>query len=424
MPCCSGESGGSDSAGPQIGWRIWILLFVIFLSAAMTMGQITILGKQVFDMTGNELDLGLLGLVEFLPTALLAPVSGMISDRFDRRKVFAVGLCGEAVASFGLFLYVASSPVSVTPVFALVAVYAVARAFLTAASRALPVDLAPERAVERVVARSSASWQAGIIVGPIMFAFVFLLHPAAPYLLASGVALLAAGLLAAVPGIRIDRTAAAPGTAAAMRRAFEGVRFIRGNRILLGAVSLDLFAVLFGGAVALLPAIAEERLGVGAMGLGVLRAATGVGALIVASALAVRPLERRVGHMLMLAVGVFGVATVVLGFTRQFVVAVVALLVLSGADAVSVYIRATIVPLATPEDMRGRVLAVEYVFIGGSNELGAFESGLAGRFLGVAGAVVTGGLGTLAVVALWWRLFPELRSVDRFADVRPRRSAP
>ena len=397
---------------------------MIFLSAAMTMGQITILGKQVFDMTGNELDLGLLGLVEFLPTALLAPVSGMISDRFDRRKdirgrslrgsggiVRLVLVCGVGAGLRGACVRFGGD------------LRRGPRLPFTAASRAMPVDLAPEGAVERVVARSSASWQAGIIVGPIMFAFVFLLHPAAPYLLASGVALLAAGLLAAVPGIRIDRTAAAPDAAAAVRRAFEGVRFIRGNRILLGAVSLDLFAVLFGGAVALLPAIAEERLGVDAVGLGVLRAATGVGALIVASALAVRPLERRVGNMLMLAVGVFGVATVVLGFTRQFVVAVVALLVLSGADAVSVYIRATIVPLATPEDMRGRVLAVEYVFIGGSNELGAFESGLAGRFLGVAGAVVTGGLGTLAVVALWWRLFPELRSVDRFADVRPRRSA-
>ena len=199
------------------------------------------------------------------------------------------------------------------------------------------------------------------------------------------------------------------------------MRFIRGNRILLGIMSLDLFAVLFGGAVALLPAIAEERLGVGAVGLGWLRAAVGIGASVVMVSLAVRPLRHRVGPILMVVVAVFGLGTIGLGLSRSYVLAFAALIVLSAADSVSMFIRSALVPLATPEEMRGRVLAVEWVFIGGSNELGAFESGVAGALLGVAGAVVFGGVGTLAVVAVWWLLFPEIGRISSFAQVRPDR---
>ncbi len=203
------------------------------------------------------------------------------------------------------------------------------------------------------------------------------------------------------------------------REAFDGLRFMRRNRVVFGAISLDFFAVLLGGAVALLPAIAEERLGVGAVGLGWLRAAVGIGAFLMALGLSIRPVRRNVGRILLIAVGVFGVATIVLGLTQSFVVAFAALMVLSAADAISVFCRATIVPLATPESMRGRVLAVENLFIGGSNELGAVESGVAGQFLGVVGAVVSGGIGTLVVVVLWWTRFPRLRNIDRFSDVRP-----
>jgi predicted MFS family arabinose efflux permease len=196
----------------------------------------------------------------------------------------------------------------------------------------------------------------------------------------------------------------------------EGLRFLRGEPVLLGAISLDLFAVLFGGAVALLPAIAEERLGVGAVGLGWLRAATGIGAAMVTIVLAIRPLSRRVGTVMMIAVAVFGVATIALGVTTSFVVAFVALAVLQGADSISVFIRSTLVPLVTPHQMRGRVLAVEGVFVAGSNELGAFESGITGQIFGVGPAVVLGGVGTLAVALAWWRWFPALRRVDRFPD--------
>jgi predicted MFS family arabinose efflux permease len=189
---------------------------------------------------------------------------------------------------------------------------------------------------------------------------------------------------------------------------------VRSQPILLGAISLDLFAVLFGGAVALLPAIAQDRLGVGAVGLGWLRAAIGIGAGSVTIFLAVRPVTRRVGRTLLVSVALFGVGTVALGLTTSFVVAFLALAALAGADSVSVFIRSTLVPLVTPHDKRGRVLAVEAVFIGASNELGAFESGVVGQLLGPAAAVVLGGLGTLVVAALWWSVFPALRRVDRF----------
>jgi predicted MFS family arabinose efflux permease len=204
----------------------------------------------------------------------------------------------------------------------------------------------------------------------------------------------------------------------------EGLRFIRSRQVLLGAIALDMFAVLFGGAVALLPAIAEDRLGVGSVGYGWLRAAPGIGAVIVTAVLAVRPVRRHVGVTLLVAVAVFGVTTIVLGVTQDYAVAFVALLILAGADAVSVFIRATIVPLATPDEMRGRVMAVENVFIGASNELGAFESGVAGAVLGVGPAVWIGGVLTIAVVGGASIVFPQLRDIDRFEDLDVPDAAP
>ncbi len=388
---------------------------------ALTMGQITFLGKQVFDMTGDPIFLGLLGLAEFVPAFLLAPVSGMVADRFERRMVFAWGLVGEAVASIGLFLYVASDPVSVLPIYGLVVAFGAARAFLMAVSRAMPVDLAPEGARERMVALNVVGWQGGFIAGPVTFGIAFDVDPALPYLLAAGCALVGVALLKIVPPGDARRAARSPGAGArvVIAQALEGLRYVRRNRVVLGAISLDLFAVFLGGVNLLLPAVAEERLGVGAVRLGWLAAAGGIGAAVVTLTLAVRPLQRRVGLSLLGSVALFGAGTVALGATRSYVVAFVALLVLGGADAVSIFVRGTLVPLATPEEMRGRVLAVEYVFIGGSNELGGFRSGVTATLLGVAGAVLFGGAGTLAVVALWWLGFPELRRVDRFIEVRP-----
>ena len=414
--------GGERTSRPgRIEPRLWALFGATFFSMALTMGQITFLGKQVFDMTGEPIFLGLLGLAEFVPAFLLAPITGMVADRFERRLVFAWGLGGEAVASLGLFFYVASDPTSVLPIYGLVVTFGTARAFLMAVSRAMPVDLAPEGARERMVALNVAGWQGGYIVGPVAFGLAFDIDPALPYLLAAGCAAAGIGLLMIVPPSDVRRAAlmAGAGARAAIAQALEGLRYVRRNRVVLGAISLDLFAVFLGGVQLLLPAIADERLGVGAVRLGWLASAVGIGAAVVMLALSVRPFQRRVGPSLLGSVALFGVGTIVLGLTRSYVVAFVALLVLGGADAVSIFVRGTIVPLATPEEMRGRVLAVEYVFIGGSNELGGFRAGVTAALLGVAGAVVFGGVGTLAVVAVWWLVFPELRRIDYFTEVRP-----
>lgn len=290
-----------------------------------------------------------------------------------------------------------------------------------AVSRAMPVDLAPAGARERMVALNVAGWQGGYIVGPVAFGLAFDVDPALPYLLAAGCAAAGIGLLMIVPPSDVRRAALAAGAGAraVIAQALEGLRYVRRNRVVLGAISLDLFAVFLGGVQLLLPAVAEDRLGVGAVQLGWLASAVGIGAAVVMLALSVRPFQRRVGPSLLGSVALFGVGTIVLGVTRSYVVAFAALLVLGGADAVSIFVRGTIVPLATPEEMRGRVLAVEYVFIGGSNELGGFRSGVTAALLGVAGAVVFGGMGTLAVVATWWLVFPELRRIDRFSEVHP-----
>ena len=418
----SGPGGGEQTSPPgRIEPRLWALFGATFFSMALTMGQITFLGKQVFDMTGEPIFLGLLGLAEFVPAFLLAPITGMVADRFERRLVFAWGLGGEAVASLGLFFYVASDPASVLPIYGLVVTFGTARAFLMAVSRAMPVDLAPEGARERMVALNVAGWQGGFIVGPVVFGLAFDVDPALPYLLAAGCAAAGIGLLMVVPSSDVRRAAfaAGAGARAVIGQALEGLRYVRRNRVVLGAISLDLFAVFLGGVQLLLPAIATDRLGVGAVRLGWLASAVGIGAAVVMLTLSVRPLQRRVGPSLLGSVALFGVGTIALGLTRSYVIAFVALLVLGGADAVSIFVRGTIVPLATPEEMRGRVLAVEYVFIGGSNELGGFRSGVTAALLGVAGAVVFGGAGTLAVVAIWWLVFPELRRIDRFIEVRP-----
>jgi len=407
------------SERPPLPRGIRPLLAALFFATVGVFVQATALGKQVYDITGRPLDLGLLGLAEFLPTALLAPLTGSVADRFDRRLVVALGFGGEAACSAGLALYALSDPTSIAPILVLVVLFGVARAFVAPASRALPVDLAePAGAVTRVIPLTSIVWQVAFIVGPVAGGFLYVPGAHWPYGVACVLALVGAATVLSVHLPARERLTSPPGARAVLHDALEGLRFIRRTPILLGAISLDLLAVLFGGAIALLPAIADERLGVGAVGLGWLRAAVGIGAGLTTLVLAVRPVNRRVGVVLFVAVGIFGVATIVLGLTRSYAVAFAALLVASGADAVSVFIRATLVPLVTAPSMRGRVLAVENVFIGASNELGAFESGVAGALLGAAGAVVLGGAATLVVVAVWATLFPALRSVDRFRDAQ------
>jgi len=395
-----------------------LLLSVTFLSTAGSVCQLTALGKIVYDLSGREIDLGLLGLAEFLPAVALVFVSGHVADRFDRRRVLAIALAGEMVCSLALAAYVASDPTAVGPIFGLVALFGTARAFAAPAARSMPPDVVGHYALPRLIPFSSMSWQAATIVGPVLGGLLFVVSPTWPFYAAATFAFLA-GI--ATFFIRLPHKAEhVPDEEErpTLHDAFEGLRVIRRNAILLGAISLDLFAVLFGGAIALLPAIAEERLGVGAVGLGWLRAAGGIGAAATAGCLAARPVTRHVGRVLLLVVALFGVFTITLGLTHSYAVAFLSMVALSAADAVSVFIRATLVPLVTPDAARGRVFAVENVFIGASNELGAFESGVAGQVLGAGGAVVLGGVATLAISAGWWVLFPALRRVDRFSDLR------
>ncbi len=401
----------------KIPLKIYFVLFVSFLSILSIVGQITILGKQVYDITGRELDLGLLGLAEFAPTFLLAPFTGPLADRMDRRILFAWALLGEGAVSITLFWYATTNPTSVMPIFGLVIVLGIFRAFAAPSGRALAVDMSPVSTVPRVVAFSSIAMQSGVIIGPVLFGFLFVAYEPLPYLVSAICLGSGAVILSFVPSSKV-RLLKTSGAKNALADAFEGFKFIRRTPMLFGAISLDLAAVLFGGAVALLPAIAEDRLGVGAVGLGWLRAAVGIGAGAVAITMAIRPLSRHIGRTLLFVVAIFGLGTIVLGLSQNYALAFVAVLILSGADAVSMFIRATLVPLATPGHMRGRVLALENVFIGASNELGAFESGVTAALMGLTGAIIFGGAGTLAVVVIWWFCFPVLRKVDRFEEVQ------
>jgi MFS family permease len=421
-----------------------IALLTSVLCSSTAMGALTVaLGKQVFDLTGRELDLGLLGLAEFLPSALLVFVTGTVADRLDRRRVAVCAMTVEVLFVLALAWYASTDPTSSVPIFLMVIGYGTARAFAFPATRALPADSVPATRLPWLVARQSMSWQAASIIGPVLGGFLYVADVSLPFVAAAALIVVAAVAVTLVQPIYRgvsepvapdltavelpERQAVEPDTTdravttstkprAGMRDALEGLRFVRSQPVLLGAISLDLVAVLFGGAVALLPALAEERLGVGAVGLGWLRAAVGIGAAAVTLVLAVKPVTRRVGGTMLIAVAIFGVGTIVLGLTTSFVIAFLSLAVLSGADAVSVFIRGTLVPLVTPPDKRGRVLAVETVFIGASNELGAFESGVAGQIAGPAAAVVFGGAMTLVIALAWGRLFPALRAVDRFPD--------
>jgi MFS family permease len=393
--------------------RLLLSNFALYAGVAL---QATALLKQAFDLTGNESDIGFIGLAEFLPAMLLVLVTGTVADRFPRKIVALVAVGGELACSVALLVYAASSPTSVGPLFVIAFCYGIARAFQAPAIRSMPPMVAPEGGLPRTIALFSATWTAAIIIGPAASGFLYAVDPWVAYAGSSVLILIGwAGLLT----LRFVREPEPPDPdeRPSLHSALEGLRFIRRTPVLFAAISLDLFAVLFGGAVALLPVIAEERLGVGDVAYGWLRAAPGMGAAAMAVFIAVRPVRRHIGRALFMAVGVFGLATMVLGITRSYVVAFAALVVLSAADMVSVFIRSSLVPLVTPDEKRGRVLAVENVFIGGSNELGAFESGVAAQAIGTPATVVGGGIGTLVIVGVWAAMFPALRRIDRFEDL-------
>jgi MFS family permease len=394
---------------------IAVLLLVELLSGLSLGAAATALGWQAYGREHNPLVLGLLGLAEFFPAVLLALPAGHVIDRHDRRLVAGAGLGVCTAVAGALALDAAAGDSAVWPLYVLAFAWGVGNAFVgptlgpLLAAGVAPADLS------RAFALTTSAGQAAMVAGPALGGLLQTFGAPVPYLFAAATAAGAAGLLPLVP--------AAVGTAHVGERetrfadVLDGIRFIRITRPLLGAISLDLMAVLFGGATALLPVFARDILHVGAAGNGVLRAAPGVGAVIVGAVISTRPLQRRIGTTLFAAVALFGAFTIVFGLSRSFVLSLVALAALAGADMISMVVRSTLAPLLTPPVLRGRVSAVERVFIGASNELGAFESGVAAALIGAVPAVVVGGAASIAVALVWaWR-FPQLRRIDRFDEL-------
>jgi MFS family permease len=374
-------------------------------------------GWQVYALTHNPLDLGFVGLMQFLPFVLLVLPAGHTADRADRRIVL---LCAYAVStlSVGLLLgFTLAGGREIWPVFLAMALLGGSRAFWMPTSQAMTPNLVPPEAFQNAVAMNSVLLEVGVITGPALGGLLYLLGPSVVYDTALGLLLLIIALISTIKPVRAKVSAnAGQGEAKLSEGAdfLEGIRFVLRRRSVLGAISLDLFAVLFGGATALLPVYASDVLHIGPAGLGILRTAPGVGAAVTALLLAFNPIERNVGRWMFSGVAAFGAATIVFGLSKAFWISLPALAVLGAGDMLSVYIRHVLVQLETPDPIRGRVSAVSSMFIGASNELGEFESGLTARFLGPVPAVVLGGIATLLVVASYLKWFPELRFMDRF----------
>ena len=379
------------------------------------------LGWQAYERTGSPLTLGLIGLAEFLPALIFALPAGQMADRLDRRLVTAFGMGIVVLMAVGLALDAAAGDTSALPLYFLAAGLGVGRSFSSAAFSPMLAAAVSAGDLPRTMALSSSTWQGALIFGPFIGGLLQAWGNVPPYLLALLLEVAAVALVLGVTrrvGTEHRASVSGPPT---MRDATAGLRLIRRTPALLGAISLDLVAVLFGGATALLPIIASDILGVGAVGYGVLRAAPGIGAVAVGLVLAARPIRRRVGPVLLFAVAGFGAFTIVLGLSTSYWLTFVVLLLLSGSDMVSVYIRSTLAPLLTPPQLRGRVIAVERVFVGASNELGAFESGVLAQFIGTVGAIVVGGALSIAAAGAWALFFPGLRSINRFEDITPGR---
>jgi MFS family permease len=369
------------------------------------------MGWQMYAITGSALDLGLVGLVQFLPAAVLILIAGQLADRYDRRRIaqasqFVEG-CAAAALAYGAFTGTTSKELILVAAFCLGA----GRAGEAPTMQTLLPAVVPAGLLPRAVAASSAAQQVATITGPAVGGLIYALNPTAVYVICCAMFAAAATQLAF---LKYERAVSRlPVTLGGF---FAGIAYIRRNRILLGIITLDLFAVLLGGATALLPIFAKDVFDAGPSGLGILRAAPAVGALLITVALTRWSFTRRVGRIEFLTVAVFGLATIAFASTGSFTVAWLALAVMGGADSISVVIRMTLLQLETPDDMRGRVNAVNSLFVSMSNQIGDFRAGFVANFIGAVPAVLVGGVGTLMVVLLCMRLFPGLYRVERFRD--------
>jgi MFS family permease len=409
------SSPGESSAGQGIaafrhpGFRFF--QFARFLIIVATEMQSVAVGWQIYATTKRALDLGLVGLAQFLPGILLFLLSGHIADRFDRRKVIIVCYLGFAICSALLMGIAATHTPSVMPIYSVLVLLGVVRSFNGPVTRAILPQLVPEEHFQSAVAWASTIFQGGTILGPALggLAYALFRGPVAVYAIAVVAALAAMACMLVIKTTQPERRH----EPASLATFLAGVKYIWTKKIILGSISLDLFAVLLGGAVALLPVFAQEILRTGPWGLGLLRSAPGVGAAFMALLLAYRPLRKRAGATMLWCVAGFGAFTILFGVSHSLVLSLVSLALVGATDMVSVVVRGTLIQVATPDEMRGRVNAVDMIFIGASNQLGQFESGITAQWFGAVPAVILGGVGTLVVVALWAWCFPELRNADK-----------
>lgn len=405
----SGSRGAVALAIPAFRWYLVARLFGMI---GFQMQGVAV-GWQVYELTHRPLDLGLVGLAQFLPSLLFTLVAGDVADRFERRRLLM--LCyGVLAGCTAVLAWLARLPSpEVSWIYATLVVVGIGRAFAGPAAQALVPNLVPSEHFPNAVAWSSSVWHVAVVAGPAIGGAVYAASGSANvYVIAAVLQLVA---LAAVGTLPIGRILAKRDgeSTTALGRLFAGLRFVWEKKVILGAISLDMVAVLLGGAVALLPIYAKDILHTGPVGLGLLRSAPAAGATVTSLVLTRRPIERRTGLVMFAGVFVFGLATIAFGLSTSFAVSLAALVVLGAADMISVFVRSNLVQLATPDGMRGRVSAVNLAFIGVSNELGEFESGALAAWLGTVPAVVLGGVGSCVVVLAWMALFPALRRIDR-----------
>lgn len=386
-----------------------------FLNGFATQIISVAVGWQIYDETRDPFLLGLVGLVQFAPAIVFVLITGTVADRYNRRAVMTLcigleALCVAALAGFWIFH--AANPGQyghVWPVFVILTLFGVARAFLTPSVQSLAANIVPREAFANAVAWNSSAMQASFTIGPAMGGLLYGLSPLVPYAVSFALFGLA-GLMTILIPKPAQKTTSEPRSIETM---LAGFRYIRNNPVVLGAISLDMFAVLLGGATALLPVFARDVLEVGPWGLGFLRSAAGVGALVMVAWLVRNPIRDHAGKVMFATVAVYGLSIIVFGLSTTLWLSLPALFIMGAADMVSVNVRSTLIQLATPDELRGRVTAVNSVFIGASNEVGEFRAGTTAAFIGAVPAVVIGGVGTLAITALWTKFFPELYNKRR-----------